>query len=70
MKWVTDFFTTVNEMKRCSFARVEPTAYRLYTKTVDSVECALWLATQTLYILRYSPPSNSRVICARKLCTY
>ena len=30
-----------------------------YTKTVDSVEGALWLAGQTPNILCYLPPSNS-----------
>ena len=31
----------------------------VYTKTVDSVEGALWLASQTPNILCYLPPSNS-----------
>ena len=33
--------------------------FLVYTKTVDSVEDALWLARQTTGILCYLPPSNS-----------
>ena len=36
-----------------------------YTKTVDSVEGALWLAGQTPNILCYLPPSNSGKMAAR-----
>ena len=32
----------------------------VYTKTVDSVDGARWLARQTPNILCYLPPSNSR----------
>ena len=32
----------------------------VYTKTVDSLEGARWLARQTPNILCYLPPSNSR----------
>ena len=35
---------------------------------MDSVQSALWLAVQTPDILWYSPPGNSRGICARKYC--
>ena len=37
-----------------------------YTKTVDSVEGVLWLATQTPNIFSNSPPSNSRGIGSRR----
>ena len=35
-------------------------AFLEYTKTVDSVFCALWLATQSVNILHYSPPPSER----------
>ena len=38
----------------------------VYTKSVDSVERARWVATQTPGFLCYSPPNNSRGICAWK----
>ena len=37
-------------------------------KTVDNVEGALWLATQSPTILHYSPPSKARGICAWEYC--
>ena len=37
----------------------------VYTKTVDSVKRARWLARQTPDILCYLPPSNSREIGVR-----
>ena len=36
--------------------------------TVDSVEGMLWLATQTLNIIFYSPPSNMHEVCTQKYC--
>lgn len=37
----------------------------IYTKTMDSVEGALWLVTQIPKIVCYLPPRNLRRICAR-----
>ena len=37
----------------------------VYTKTVDSVKRARWLARQTPNILRYLPPSNSGKMASR-----
>ena len=44
-----------------------PSKYPLlvYTKTVDSVKRARWLARQTPNILHYSPPSNSGKMASR-----
>ena len=47
--------------KDITIGRVCIVQYRIlaYTKTVDSVEGALWLASQTPNILCYLPPTNS-----------
>ena len=37
----------------------------VYTKTVDSVKRARWLARQTPNILHYLPPSNSRKMASQ-----
>ena len=39
--------------------------YLVYTKTVDSVKRARWLARQTPNILCYFPPSNSGKMASR-----
>ena len=43
-------------------------AFLEYTKTVDSVFCALWLATQSVNILHYSPPPPSERRQTRVSC--
>ena len=40
--------------------------FYILIKTVDNVEGMLWLATQTLNIIFYSPPSNMREVCTQK----
>ena len=43
-------------------------AFLEYTKTVDGVFCALWLATQSVNILHYSPPPPSERRQTRVSC--
>ena len=43
---IYDFFSTYQKIRVFFFL--------VYTKTVDSVSCALWLATQSVNILPYS----------------
>ena len=43
-------------------------AFLEYTKTVDSVFCVLWLATQSVNILHYSPPPPSERRQTRVSC--
>ena len=40
--------------------------YVVYTKTVNGIKGALWLAALTLDVLCYCPPNNSRGIYAQK----
>ena len=41
--------------------------FNIYTKTVDGIDNALWLATQTPKIHCYSTPSNTLGICAQNI---
>ena len=75
IKWIEQLYMAMNNIsatlkeKFWIYAWLCNILYLVYTKTVDSVKCAHWLACQTPNILHYLPPSNSGkngvLVCVR-----
>ena len=61
------YIRIANGRKCCPLSATEKSKYTylVYTKTVDSVERARWLARRTPNILHYLPPSNSGKMSSR-----
>ena len=47
---------------------METIVYLVYTKTMDNVEGARWLARKTPNILRFLPPSNLEKMTSKLIC--